>query len=322
MVGGFLDQSGAREERDNAAMLEESVNVYRQLGDNRGVALAASLLAWALDRQSDVARVRELTEESISRARACGDDQILVHTLFFGGHYAGVLDDDRRQAVAEESLELARQGGNILGIAISHRILGDVALRRRQYDRARESFVEDLKGTRLLRETVGICIALQNLGDVSILLDKYPSASAYYDEARRLCDEIGWAQSDMKAEVLRRLGRLAALQGDLAQGEDLVRQALAINRTDPDRSDSARCLAVLADIARRQGKLERVARLLGAVQPLRGVGEAPWEPAEYERLAAAARDRLSDAAFAAAWDEGQAMTLDQAIAYALGEAND
>ena len=39
--------------------------------------------------------------------------------------------------------------------------------------------------------------------------------------------------------------------------------------------------------------------------------------ADYERFVAAARSDLDEEAFAAAWAKGRAMTLEQAIAYAI-----
>jgi len=50
----------------------------------------------------------------------------------------------------------------------------------------------------------------------------------------------------------------------------------------------------------------------------------PLEPihrVEYDRTVAAIQTQLNEAAFAAAWAEGRAMTLEQAIAYALSESN-
>ena len=43
----------------------------------------------------------------------------------------------------------------------------------------------------------------------------------------------------------------------------------------------------------------------------------PSDRAEYERDLAAARAKLSEDAFAAAWAEGRTMTLEQAVEYAL-----
>jgi hypothetical protein len=45
----------------------------------------------------------------------------------------------------------------------------------------------------------------------------------------------------------------------------------------------------------------------------------PVERLEYEQAVACVRSTLSDDAFSTAWAEGQAMSLDQAVAYALEE---
>lgn len=39
---------------------------------------------------------------------------------------------------------------------------------------------------------------------------------------------------------------------------------------------------------------------------------------EYEQMLASTRSELGEEAFAAAWAEGQAMTTEQAVAYAVG----
>ena len=80
------------------------------------------------------------------------------------------------------------------------------------------------------------------------------------------------------------------------------------------------CLVGLAGVAGRQGQPERAARLLGAAEAL---GEALYEPPRsgsrihFELYVAAARAQLDEATFEAAWAEGRAMTLEQAVAHAL-----
>jgi hypothetical protein len=71
-----------------------------------------------------------------------------------------------------------------------------------------------------------------------------------------------------------------------------------------------------------QGQSERAARLFGALEAHRETVGAPpvaAERAEYHRSVAGARTALGEEAFAAAWAEGRAMTLEQATAYALDE---
>jgi hypothetical protein len=64
--------------------------------------------------------------------------------------------------------------------------------------------------------------------------------------------------------------------------------------------------------------------LWGAAEHLRaalGCRPAPAARATYERQFVLARAHLGDSAFAAAWAAGEALSLDQAIAEALGDEN-
>jgi hypothetical protein len=79
------------------------------------------------------------------------------------------------------------------------------------------------------------------------------------------------------------------------------------------------CLAALA-VARRQP--ERAACLLGAAQVLRTRLHSEMEPNErpdYEATQAGMRLQLDQAVLQSAWSTGEAMDLEQAVAYALGE---
>lgn len=72
-------------------------------------------------------------------------------------------------------------------------------------------------------------------------------------------------------------------------------------------------------VAGSQGEPERTARLLGAAALLpesRGISLPPIERADLDRVMAGVRAALGEAAFAAAWAEGRALPLDQAVAAA------
>jgi hypothetical protein len=79
-------------------------------------------------------------------------------------------------------------------------------------------------------------------------------------------------------------------------------------------------------VALARGRPVRAARLVGAVAAVwTARGRSAWdiEPRsrrDRDRNLAAARARLDEAAFAAAWAEGQAMSLEEAIAEALQQA--
>jgi hypothetical protein len=82
------------------------------------------------------------------------------------------------------------------------------------------------------------------------------------------------------------------------------------------------CLAGLAGVAGMQGQPEWAARLFGAAEVLGEVlQQRPWgnHRIERERNVAIARAQLDEATFAAAWEAGRGLSLEQAIAEATAE---
>ena len=66
-------------------------------------------------------------------------------------------------------------------------------------------------------------------------------------------------------------------------------------------------------------------RLFSAAEALREAIASPLAPSDrptYDRDVTAARAQLDELAARAAWEEGRAMLLEQAIAYALEEPQD
>jgi hypothetical protein len=80
----------------------------------------------------------------------------------------------------------------------------------------------------------------------------------------------------------------------------------------------------LAGVAAAAGGARRAARLLGAAAALLATAgllqPTPGWRDDHARATAAARAQVDEQTFAAAWAEGRAMPLEQAVAYALEEA--
>ncbi|MBI3660878.1 tetratricopeptide repeat protein [Candidatus Acetothermia bacterium] len=113
---------------------------------------------------------------------------------------------------------------------------------------------------------------------------------------------------------------MAVNQGDYARARRFHESSLAIRREIGDKSGIAYSLEGLAKVACLQEQTERAARLFGEMKVLRESIGAPLPPSDrtdYERHLATVRASLSEGAFANAWAQGRAMTLEQAIDYAL-----
>ena len=118
------------------------------------------------------------------------------------------------------------------------------------------------------------------------------------------------------------LGYVAQHQGDYERAESLQRQFLTLWWELGSKYPIPAGLSGLAGPAVTRGDPERAARLLGASEALletMGVGLQPADQAEADRYVAAVRERLDEGTFEAAWAEGRAMSLEEAVAYALSE---
>jgi hypothetical protein len=116
------------------------------------------------------------------------------------------------------------------------------------------------------------------------------------------------------AAVLSNLGYVAQNQGDHRSARALFSESLSLSHELGHRYLIAAALIGLAGL---EGKPAIATRWLGAAEESRRLMGAPADTAAHERLMGDLRARLDEAAFNAAWAEGQALTLEQAMEEAL-----
>ena len=122
--------------------------------------------------------------------------------------------------------------------------------------------------------------------------------------------------------VLRGLAYLVRAQNDSRQAEMLFKESLALVWELKDQRCACLSIGGLARATVGQDRDARAARLFGVAEALGqlvGTRVPPAERMGYEQDLAAVRGVLSDESFAGAWAEGRAMSIEQAIAYALDD---
>ena len=224
----------------------------------------------------------------------------------------------RAAALHQESLAVRQALGDRRGIAISLNSLANVAVDHGDYDAARVLHEDSLALRRELGDTRGIAIALNNLGVIARDQADWERAAALTRESvavfRELGDKHGMAIS------LVTLGAAEYHLGSHAEATALHQQSLALFGEVENRREIAECLEVLAMLARAQEQPVQAARLFGTAEAaLEEIGSSmqPSQNPRYETYVAEIRDQLGEETFAAAWAEGRAMRLEDAIASAL-----
>ncbi|MCC2628531.1 MAG: hypothetical protein K0S14_2181 [Thermomicrobiales bacterium] len=233
---------------------------------------------------------------------------------FFQGDY------DRAEMLWRESLALFRDLGDTTGIAYSYGNLGLVADARGDYARAITSYEEALALFRQLDDRTYIAYMLHNLGLIAYFQGHHARATALYEESLALVRAL--EDQNSIAMTLGNLGLVAFVQGNYERALALQHEALTLGRQLTNKPWLARGIEHFALIAAATGASERAAHLFGAAAALREQFNASLPPNDREfnaRYIAEATALLGSEAFAAAWAKGQAMSSDEAIAYALGE---
>ncbi len=218
----------------------------------------------------------------------------------------------------EESLAICRELGDKRGMAEALRNLGNAAGFQEDYARATALYEQSLALAREAGASLLIAQATGNLGWALLVQGDYARARATLAAALALSRAVG----DMRS-VFIQLGFLAnvlRLQGDYGRAGPLYAEALTMHHQAGEKWFTIQGLMGMASVAGARGEGVRAARLLGAAEALRQTLSAPLAADVhkiYEQGIALARALLDEASLARAWAEGQAMTLEEAIAYAL-----
>ncbi|MDQ4129273.1 MAG: hypothetical protein M3151_15225, partial [Actinomycetota bacterium] len=166
--------------------------------------------------------------------------------------------------------------------------------------------------------TVGY--ALRNLGEVARHRGEYGRAALLGMESLSLFREV--ADEWHIASTLAWLGRITLYTSDdLEAAAAFFREGLMVAKRIEDGECAALCLEGFAGLAGARAQGARSAQLYGATEALReavGVPLSPVDRPDHDHTVAAARAQLDEAVWRTAWDEGKAMSLEEAVEYALG----
>ena len=155
-------------------------------------------------------------------------------------------------------------------------------------------------------------------GRVAFRQGQYKQAHAYFEESIALNDEIGrsganiWAYVDLAYLLLR--------QGEITQARARFVDSLKRVQNGGNMVGEIFVLEGLASLALAEGRPERAARLFGWADGMRqkiGNHRPTIEQADVDQDIVTIRLQLNEAAIEAAQATGRAMTLEEAVAYAL-----
>lgn len=232
-------------------------------------------------------------------------------------------------AFLSEALDLSRRAELPDLIACTQQLLARVAIEQGDYDQAIPLLNESLALSRELGTTADIEGALLGLGEAALAQGDYARAEALCREGVALKEGVALEQtlrSYLQYVLLRQnLGEIALVQGNYPQALAWLTEGLALGGEFKHVRSLTLLLAYIAAVIgtapdRSPSDMQRAARIWGAVEALRQTSGLSFSAAHRTRLEQyieQVRAGLDPVAWAAAWAEGRAMSLDQTVEYAL-----
>jgi len=279
----------------------------------------AGLMAISL---GDYASARIELEESETIWRALDDPlglAITLRDLCIVAHLQG--RSAAEQHYAEESVALCRGVGNPWELALAlDNLAYTMAELQGNETAARSLFAEELALFRAVGDPWGTANALMGLGCMAYTQGDDAIAGAHFEQAlatRRALVDL-WSI----AATLMALGQVRQRQGAVTAAGHLYREALLLVQEIGDKAGMALLFYLLGTLALAQKQFLRAAQLLAIAEIQRAqAGGADYHTlGNHERpedLLAAIRAAVGQERFTAQWNTGQAMAVEQAIAYAL-----
>ena len=269
-------------------------------------------------RRGDTRRARALTEAELDLRRGQGDCAGEPFALARMGVMLTVQGEyPAGQRLMEDALALAQEQGEAWVLGFCHGVLCNNLRVQGHYDRALAHGEAGLALYRATGEPWGQAILGGIVAGLALRRGDAAGAAALADAALEQCRRGGLLGTT--STLLRVRALVACETGDGATAERLAQESLVLSQQAGAQGDSVVTLKTLAAIARLRGERVRSARLFGAAEHLRATlgGQIAHDRLYYDGEQAALREQMGEPDFARSWEEGRAMTTEEAVGYAL-----
>jgi predicted ATPase/class 3 adenylate cyclase/DNA-binding XRE family transcriptional regulator len=261
--------------------LENSLAIWQELGDKWWSAFVLGFLG-LVQRPRDQQAASDSFDESLTLATETGQDWIRAFALWNSGENELHLKNlAEAESMLNQSLELGKALGDRMLQNEALRALGEVHEAKQEYGQAVNLYLESLAIVQELRDITNVSHLYFNVGRALQLAADNQAAKRYFLDALRQSRRLG-----------KKVGEVRALAG-------------------------------LGVVAAAEGEAERAVVLLTASQSLiakLGLSFPSTQSAWLQRHVEMARAQLEEERFASVVAQAQVMMMNEAVEYALDEA--
>jgi predicted ATPase/class 3 adenylate cyclase len=314
--GYLLGWSGL--EKEASLILEESRALCRELEDRQGFAFSTLLLGHQMI--ANPLKGQQLVAESLALYQELDDPfgTAWAYTYLGGCLGVRVSPAEVARATLEKGLAICRERQYLACSVHILGHLGGLALNQMDYPAARAWLEDSLAIQRHLGKGGSAIMALSLLGELAYAEGDYSQARAYTEESLSLAEETANHSFTTGAPVL--LGFIALREGDMKQAREIFFRSQQRFLKAGKRNVVVYALEGLTSLAVLQGKPEQAAAVYAwadSMHQILGDTREAYNQSWVDRDLAVIHSRLDEAAFVQAQSVGRALTMEQAIQYAL-----
>ena len=166
----------------------------------------------------------------------------------------------------------------------------------------------------------GITTALNVLGETFRLAGDYETAEEYYRESIEICRLAG--DRKRMAVSLANLASVVFHHGDYQEAEQLEKEAIRIELELGTNHYIGLYLACLSGILAKQGSPKQAAVIFGASESIlqtMGVKLQPTDQVEVDQYLTVSKEQFDEQSYQDALEAGRALSLEEAVSFALEE---
>jgi predicted ATPase len=304
-----------REYTPASTYLSEGLTIFRTLGDRPGIAAALNELGGFERWRGAYATAHAYHQESLALYRELGDQVGYAASLYQLASIAQSQGDlDSARLYYSESMDLFKELGARGDWAWALHNMGTTAAHQGDFAAAEAAFAESLAAFHALGDQSGIAWSCYNRGCMALNRGD-AAANTLLAEGLALFRAVDdtWGVS----WSLTMLGTAVIARGELDHARDWLQEGLHLHQQVVSTRGLIYSIEGFAQLAAARDQADQAARLYAAAEGRRALIAASFYPAErsaYDRRLADIRRLLGESAFATTWTDGQALSLEQAIA--------
>ncbi|HEU0293322.1 MAG TPA: NB-ARC domain-containing protein, partial [Anaerolineales bacterium] len=277
-----------------------------------------------VEAAQSVLRILKLPDVSLyPEAHAEVLSQLQHYKQMLGHHFAAQIQKGEVRSYAEQALSIARAHNDAHNSARALSMIGLNMVTEKNFVEAQPVLEESRTLFQQAQDEWGYAYVVFLLGWSSFVQNDFAPALPILEQAYAIFKKLG--ERHFMCVSLRYIGIAKIRLGDIKQGVEALQDSLAIARQLGSKYETAAALYRFGQAAQYLGSPARTVALFWAAKNAHDkIGKGVWTQGldtEFEPVLERCRAVLGEQAFAEAVELGRALTMEQAIAYALEESS-